>query len=138
MEKAKGIAEIVSKEQVSWLMGQPRSNVFSLAVKDSDGNIQAFENGFLVGDRAVSYIAATNGKARKSRAAYLALWETIQEARARGATTLDLGGIDQPRGQRRRVEDIGKIDAEREKCRGKDHAKITVVKTKRLHLQENR
>ena len=94
MQKRKNLVEIVSRKRLEWLLTERSEHIISLCVEDEQQTLLAFECAFILGERAVSFIAASSPEARSQRAGYLAFWTIMEECRNSGAYVFDLGGID--------------------------------------------
>ncbi len=65
-----------------------------LLLAEADGEVVAGQLSSVLGDTAVYLLGAATPLGRERFAPYLLQWHTIQEARRRGASRYDLGGID--------------------------------------------
>lgn len=94
METAKGLPELFSQTKLESLFQHNRSNLIFVTCRNDDGELLGFRGALTVGQSACDYIAATTLEGRKSKAAFVTMWNLLMHCRQKGIKSYDLGGID--------------------------------------------
>lgn len=93
MEKLKGLEEQQSREEIEHLANL-KDRLVLYRCDDENGALLSLRGCIIAGDRASSWLAASNERGRDLRASYPAFWELILECQRLNVKSLDLGGID--------------------------------------------
>lgn len=93
MEKLKGLEQKQSREEIEHLKNL-KGRMILYRCDDEEGAPLSLRGCIIVGDRASSWLAASNERGRDLLASYAVFWGLVQECQRLNVKSLDLGGID--------------------------------------------
>lgn len=94
MQKAKGLDEQHSREEIEQLLDKVGDRLILYRCDDEHGELMSLAGALVFGREANLWLFATTEAGRNLSASYAVFWKLVQHCQKGGVTAYDLGGID--------------------------------------------